>query len=477
MSNLAKAIYDSWSKPVSNTTFLCDNDYSINFSQFLNLVGLRSKALNISRGQKALVSSRRGLCFFVDLFAVWAAGGIVIPFDPQEGENHRCALLKIADVDLVIEDLYELTSANKSDIRYTDISINDTCAILFTSGSTGAPKGVELSLYSLLENAKGILSRLNILNTRLLINIPFHFTSAICHFLACALSNSTLIGLESRLLYLDFIKEVISHGPDGIGGAPIQCRWLADYCESENGSSFDKLDFIISSGDHLPVTVINSLCSNLPSLKIYTVYGLTEVGGRFCVLQPEELDLHIGSVGKPIDKLSLTIVDPDEDTIKPIGCEGEIVISGELLAKGYYRNIEATSNSFTEHGFRTGDIGYIDDAGFLYLKGRSGDIFKVNGKKVSGTRITQGLMDTGYFMDSAVISAEFPIFGTVPVAFVVLIPGLDFEKGKILKDLRKLLPSNHIPHAFHVLSSIPRTGSGKAKLNELRLMLAQYNNH
>lgn len=471
MANLAKLISDSWSESTPNHDLLHSDQETISRYDFLNLVAYRCDFLKISKGQRVLVSSGRGFCFFVDLYAVWAAGCVVIPFDPSEGCIHKEQLHEIAQADVVVDDVYALSIDKKYTVNYINVDIDGVSAILFTSGTTGKPKGVELSTYSLIENSKGILNHIKMSCDRLFINIPFHFTSAICHFLACSLSGSTLIGIETRLMYFDYINAIIALKPTGLGGAPVQFRWVSDYCKAEGGGHFNNLDFIVSSGDHLPVPVINSLRANLPSVRIDTVYGLTEVGGRFCILESDDLDSHVGSVGKPIDGLSYRIVDPDSEDILSPGDEGEIVISGELLAKGYCNNINATLKSFTNLGFRTGDIGHLDEDGYLYLKGRSDDVFKVNGKKVSGVLVTQGLMETRMFSDAAVVPVEFPLFGTVPVAFVVLGKDVKFEKGKTLKKLRELLPGNHIPHEFHILTHIPRTGSGKVKKNDLRSIL------
>jgi fatty-acyl-CoA synthase len=327
------------------------------------------------------------------------------------------------------------------------------------------PKGVMLSHYSLVNNSLGILEVLQFSGERLFVNIPFHFTSCICHFLACSFSGSTMIGLEKKMLYADFSKTASSVHANGIGGGPIQLKWLVDYAKSLSIEDRKNLtfsgDFFISSGDRLSVEILNEAFAVLPNLKIFTVYGLTELGGRFCVLEPSQLKSNLDSVGKPINGLEIQIFDQQKDNEVGTGVEGEIVARGKLLSSGYFNNSKETQSSFRSYGFRTGDIGFIDEKGFVYVRGRTNDVFKVNGIKVSSQPIVEALLKSSFFDDAAVVPIQVPVFGTVPVAFCVLKKSVKFSKGKILNYLRSVLPNNHLPHEFILVDQIPRTGSGK----------------
>jgi acyl-CoA synthetase (AMP-forming)/AMP-acid ligase II len=471
MGNPVARLFRSWQGELP-PLFFNDTDGTLGRAECINLVIARAGELGLRPGEPVLIASGRGVRFFIDLLAVWWAGGVAIPYDPASGAEVRAHMLAISGATRVLQEAYPLAAPETaSDPEARPLDESDTCAFLFTSGSTGKPKAVELSVEALFGNAGSTLAVLGMKRDRLFVNIPFHFTSAICHFLACAHSESTLLGYEQKLLYRDFVAGVAQARPTAIGGAPVQFRWLSDALSEGDAPWVSELRFVMSSGDHFPESVIAALRHCAPGLEVFTVYGLTEVGGRFCILRPEWQAVVPGSVGRPIEGLSVRILEQDGDRELGPGEVGEVVIRGRFLAKGYFNNPDATASTFTAQGLRTGDLGHMDQDGFLFLQGRSDDVFKVNGAKVSGVLITQALMQTGYFADAAVVAVSIAPYGTVPVAAVVLKPGGQLEKGPVRKALRQLLPGNHMPHDLIILNQIPRTGSGKAQKGELKKLL------
>lgn len=445
-------------------------------ADFLSRVANRSRELSdfVSPGEMVIIASGRGIDFFTDMFALWSLSAVAIPYAPSDGPQHLQLLQQISGAALYLDQAnigigngYAVSSPS---LQYTQSPASSPCVVLFTSGSTGLPKGVVLSQEVLLGNAKSTMDITKIKGERILVNVPFHFTSCICHFLSACLSGSTFIGIENKYMYSDFVHIFVSTAATGIGGAPVQLRWLAEAGEDEYAYLKDKLRFAFSSGDHLPNEVSAKLRERYPHLRLFTAYGLTELGGRFCVLPPEETPAHLGSVGRPISGLAVRIVDPDTAIEMPTGEEGEVVATGSLMSDGYLNNPEETNAAFRDNSLYTGDLGYLDEAGYLHVTGRASDIFKVNGKKVSSISVANSLMQTGIFTDAAVVGLEVPIFGTVPIACCVMRPDKRFEKGPILRQLRQTLPNSHIPHAFIMLDAIPRTGSGKVKRTELRML-------
>ena len=173
-----------------------------------------------------------------------------------------------------------------------------------------------------------------------------------------------------------------------------------------------------------------------------------------------------GSVGKSFDCMSIKILN-DDLKICAAGEVGEIFVKGPLLAKEYFQDTANTKKLKTKFGFKTGDIGYFDSDGFLYLQGRNDDIFKSGGEKVSTLMIQQALAKLEEFDDIAVISIKDEMLMKIPVAFYVLKKEFSFNKKNVTKKMKQTLPSNHIPAKFIEVSMIPRTGSGKTIRSEL----------
>ncbi|MEL0083896.1 MAG: class I adenylate-forming enzyme family protein [Gammaproteobacteria bacterium] len=450
---------------------------------FLSKIAGRVEQLSgsVTEGEMVLVASGRDFDFFIDLFALWTLGAIAIPYSPADGPEYLQQIRQISGADYCLNGHLSTPKTYShltiEDINFTDREPELPCAVLFTSGSTGTPKGVLLSQYSLLNNAIATLSITRLEKERLFVNVPFHFTSAICHFLSACLSESTFLGSETRLIFSDFVQQFVSLQATGIGGAPVQLRWLAEASGANADYLKSSLNFAFSSGDHLAVEISEKLRTNYPKCQLFTVYGLTELGGRFCILRPEETTCHAGSVGRPIPGLTVEVVDANSGEPKHAGDEGIIVAAGELVASGYLNNPVETSEAFRRGNLYTGDLGYIDINGYVFVTGRENDVFKVNGKKVSAQKISSALMLSDYFSDAAVISFHIPIFGTVPIACCVITEGKEFKRGEVLKLLRETLPNNHIPHDFVMLEEIPRTGSGKVKRAELKTLVEQRLNY
>ncbi len=422
---------------------------------------------------RVIVISGRGNAFWCDVIAVWAVGCVAVPVVGSMSAVHAEAVLGRAEPRFVIAQDDQIDSrmaalqhlpeqdgsADHSALKQmVDRKPGQTAAILFTSGSTGVPKGVQLAHQALLHNA---LATASMLPTRpddtLFIAIPFRFVSAVSHFLVTTLTGGCFSGTEQPVMPADLIDRLKTHGATAFGGAPLQLRWIAEQMDEARL----ELRWLMSSGDHLSSDIIEQFASTRSNPSILAVYGLTELAGRFCVLRPELAIEKNGSVGSPIPGLDLELRDDD-------GCPAAIGDIGSLHARGVpvmdgYRKDEAATDAVIDDAgwFSTGDFGVMDDDGFLFLRGRRDNVFKTSGLKVSGQLIADALMRVGCFSDVAVFPVEDEVAGHVACAYYCMPPEQELQKGMVLKALRTSLPVNHLPARFQRLELIPRTASGK----------------
>ena len=439
----------------------------------------RARGAEIARRGPAVdgtiwVRTQRGGAYWIDLVACWATNYAVVPIDARMDERARAVIRELAPPSLILDadgihTPDRVPSSAPREVALGSIApgdIRNLASILLTSGSTGASKGALLSASSLLGNARATLARLDLRQgDRLATAIPFHFTSAICHFLAAILAGATLITTERRMLPVELASFVRDTGATCFGGAPLQVRWLTESAEAGT-----VLRWMMSSGDRLDPAIVRRAAELMPETGIYTVYGLTEVGGRLCVLSPDEQQANPGTVGQPIDGYSIVARDADGRALAS-GTEGELWVSGPLLFAGYVG--EHPGTSVTPQGFRTGDVGVVQPNGMVAISGRADDVFKVAGQKVSGLRIADALRALPGIVDAAVIDEENPAIGAVPVAAVVLEDRHVLNLGTFLGALSSALPKNHLPHRIVALNEIPRTGSGKIARAQLRALLRE----
>jgi long-chain acyl-CoA synthetase len=481
---LAAAIVPILGREVEKPVLDCDGEV-LSRGHFLERVRDRASQLRgaeFGREARIIVVSGRGSAFWIDMVAVWMIGGVAIPCDPRAPFRWSRALVDKARPQAVLggekarENVFDgLRAINAPPPRgdggptgITEVPSDATAALLFTSGSTGEPKGVVLSHRSLFGNCRAILAELPFVpEDRLLVAVPFHFTSAICHFLAAVLTGACLVTSERNLLPGDLKKVIQETGATCFGGSPLQLRWIGELAAQEA----IPLRWVMSSGDHLQKRDIEALRQHVPDAGIFTVYGLTEVGARFCVLPASLVDQFTGSVGRPISGMSVSVLD-DSGLPAAIGEIGHVFASGDYLFDCYFGEEEATAKVLGPKGFATGDMGYLSSDGLLYLAGRSDEVFKVAGVKCSTLEVSDALAQLGLFDDIIVLPVDDPFVDQVPKAYYVLKKGKIFNKGEVLRHLRTVLANSKIPREFQAVPSIPRTGSGKVNRKEFKAMVA-----
>jgi len=445
--------------------------------------------------------------FFVCMLGVWLAGGVVVPLNtslPQAdadwliGKAAPDVLLLAGDdacpgdgparlvvttdegglvaglrpaVDAegaggVAAPALGLTAAEALEAVLED----EPAMIMFTSGTTGLPKGVCQTLRAVSSNAGHVALTLGLReDDRIFINTPPYFTSGICHFLTLLAAGGAVAGQLGFFFGAGLLDEMETLGCTGFGGAPAHLVRVVEPLDEARAHS---LRFWVSSGDHLPLPVIEKFRRVLPGVELFNMYGLTEVSGRLCILPPADLDRRVGSVGRPIGDMRVVARRGDGAEALP-GDTGELFVTGSLLMQGYLDEPDITARTLTAHGLKTGDFGHVDESGAVWIAGRKDDIIKRGGEKVSIIHVQQALQGLGRFADVAVLAAPDDILGHVPVAFVVPLEPEGFKASRLLRELRSVLPSSSLPSRVIAVAAIPRTGSGKAVRAELQALLAE----
>jgi acyl-CoA synthetase (AMP-forming)/AMP-acid ligase II len=435
------------------------------------------------RGERVAILLDDYDAFYLAMFGVWLAGGVVVPLNTG---------LPAADVDRLLDKARPrllLTATDEAGPRrgvpclrvaaegpaaepggLAPTTPDELAMIMFTSGTTGVPKGVCHTLRATSSNAGRVAGVLGLsADDRIFINTPPYFTSGVCHFLTLMAAGGSTVGKGGFFFGDGLLAEMAELGCTGFGGAPAHLVRVVG--PLDEAPAAPGLRFWVSSGDHLALDTIERVGRLLPGVRLFNMYGLTEVGGRLCVLAPDELDRRRGSVGRPLPGMSVTVRDSAGREL-PDGAEGELYVSGPLVMQGYLDEPDITAGTLTSHGLRTGDFGRRDTDGFVWVEGRRDDIIKRGGEKVSIVHIQEALRALGTFADVAVIAVDDAILGHVPVAFVVAADGQPVKRTAVMRELRAVLPSTSLPSRIVPLAEIPRTGSGKAIRAELLRLAA-----
>ena len=350
----------------------------------------------------------------------------------------------------------------------------DMAAILYTSGSTGAPKGVVLSHRNMVAGAASVADYLGMTaSDRLLAVLPLSFDYGLSQLTTAFLRGASVV-LMNYLFPKDIVAAVREHRITGLAAVPplwialARLAWPAD----------TSLRFITNSGGAMPVVTVEALQQALPHTAIFLMYGLTEAF-RSTYLPPAEVARRPGSIGRAIPNAEVLVVRPD-GTLCDADEPGELVHRGALVALGYWNDTARTALRFRpapgqdpalplpEMAVWSGDTVRRDAEGFLYFVGRSDEMIKVSGYRISPTEVESVLHASGLVSEVAVFGVDDATLGQAIVAVAVADPGL-VDRAALLAECKRRLPAYMVPAQIVLRTEpLPRNPNGKIDRNLLR---------
>lgn len=344
----------------------------------------------------------------------------------------------------------------------------DMAAILYTSGSTGKPKGVVLSHRNLLAGAASVAEYLkNTENDRILAVLPLSFDYGLSQ-LTTAFSVGASVVLMNYLLPQDIVRLVAEEKITGLAAVPALWIQLAQ----QKWPASSSLRYLTNSGGAMPKTALDALIALFPSAEIYLMYGLTEAF-RSSYLQPCEVRARPDSIGKAIPGAELMVLNRAGQACAPNEA-GELVHRGALVALGYWNDIPKTMERFRplpaaltglplpEIAVWSGDTVRMDEQGFLYFVGRSDDMIKVSGYRVSPTEVEEVLYRMEHVTELAAIGIAHQNMGQAIVLIVRQNAQASLTPERIRKECQLQLPAYMVPaHIEIVQHSLPRNPNGK----------------
>ncbi|MGE0823678.1 MAG: acyl-CoA ligase (AMP-forming), exosortase A system-associated [Candidatus Binatia bacterium] len=361
--------------------------------------------------------------------------------------------------------------------RDTNID-KDLAAILYTSGSTGKPKGVMLSHAQVMAGASIVSTYLEITEReRILAILPFSFDAGMNQLTTAIQQGATLV-LMSFLFAREIVHALDKEHITGLAGVPTLWSLIAQENSTLHKHKLPYLRYITNTGGAMPQSVLAVLRKQLPTTRIFLMYGLTEAF-RSTYLPPEELDRRPTSMGKAIPNTEILVVNEDGQPCKP-GEVGELVHRGPTVSMGYWGEAELTAQVLRPHPYLpselgrdekvcySGDLVYADEDKFLYFVGRRDTMIKSSGFRVSPTEVEEALYSSGKLQGAAVIGIPDDILGQAIKAFVVPRDSSPIEPKDLIAYCGTKLPRYMIPKLVEVLSELPKTTSGKVDYPALR---------
>ncbi len=362
-------------------------------------------------------------------------------------------------------DLFILEDIIKNDDvsgRFPELSGKDIASIVYTSGTTGEPKGIMLSHDNFISNAKSIIQYLHLTgNDKVMVVLPFCYSYGKSLLTTHIMAGGTLV-LESSFMYPNVVLDKMAEEEvTGFAGVSSTFAILLNRSNIRK-YLFPKLRYVTQAGGPMSPGHARELSSVLPDADIFIMYGQTEATARLTFLNPGDLLRKPGSIGKPIPGVHLELVKENGISAK-VGEEGEIVVKGKNIMAGYWKSPEETRKVLKDNKLYTGDIAKMDDEGYLYMIGRSNDMIKSGAHRISPKEIEEVILEMQEVHEVCVVSIEDVILGEAIRAVVVLKPGYVVDAKKIKRHCQTKLASFKIPKEVVFVDDLPKTNSGKVR--------------
>jgi acyl-CoA ligase (AMP-forming) (exosortase A-associated) len=351
---------------------------------------------------------------------------------------------------------------------------SDLAAILYTSGSTGSPKGVMVTHRNLGSGAASVNQYLgNRADDVILSLLPLSFDAGLSQLTTAIGVGATLV-LVNFLMAAEVVRACEKHGVTVITAVPPLWHQVAAVPWPAEVAS--RVRCIANTGGHMPATLLATLRGLFVMARPFLMYGLTEAF-RSTYLDPSEVDRRPHSIGKAVPNAQILVLRPD-GTECDAEEHGELVHRGAFVTRGYWKDLARTEEKFRrlpaalmgplgeEIAVWSGDIVKRDAEGFLYFIGRKDDLIKVSGYRISPTEVEEVVLATGLVREVAVIGVPHPTLGMEIVAFVVPVAD-DLAPAALVRACKTRLPTYMVPSRVERLGTLPRNGNGKFDRKQL----------
>ena len=477
---LVKAVFEHSEAQPNKIAIICKNT-SLTYRELAfaveNFAAILKHQYEIRSGDKIMISAVSKPDFIVALLAVQYLGAIAVHTDKTTKETNLAALYDF------IEPKFIITDAKYADQKIKTVSLKDIYAksvsqdgvenffeyempepdmiaeILFTTGTTGIPKGGMLSYESIEAISENHLMGIGIQSDDVVLNpLPLNHSLGIRGLRSILYCGATLVLQNGFVFINDLEKNIENFKCTSMMSVPATLETvLRQLGEEKFVSVMKSLRYIDVGAGSLSAGFRTTLAKLLPNTKIFNTYGSTETGGTI-FWSSDRMD-KVNSLGKLIPGIDYKTIDNEGNEIKSNSIEtaGRLALRGKMQMSGYFKNHEATKVALSNGWLVTNDLCYFDEDGYVYMVGRADDIINVGGEKVSPVEIENVASTFEGIRECACIGVDDTVgtYGKIPVLFVVP-ENIDFDEKAMKNFLSQRLERYKLPHEYIIVESLPR---------------------
>ncbi len=462
-----------------------------------NKLGNALKNLGVQRGDRIILQIPNCPEVLQSFQAIWRIGAIVVPINYQVGQEEINFIYQDSGATTVITspEFYEkvkiarskvegfkniiivgseapagaclfqkLVNDGSDELEMVKTADDDVAVLIYTSGTTGTPKGVMLTHAGL---------RFSAITQQETTNLPQDLVTIavlpLCHSFGIAMMNGAFLRLRGKVVLMrqfkleQFFENIQKYKVQSVPAVPTMYVYMVTYPDAKK-YDVSSVKMWLSGSAPLSLDTRRQFKEKFGG-EIAEGWGLTETGAN------NTGNVHVpnrpGSIGKPMKGMEMKIFD-DNDQEVPQGREGEIVIRGPMVMRGYWNLPEATAEVIRNGWLHTGDIGYVDQDGYYFITDRKKDIIIKSGENISPRAIEEVLYSHPSVAEAAVIGMKDPVYGEDIKAFVTLKPGTVATPEELEEFCQGKLKRFFVPKEIVILQAMPKTLVGKILKKELR---------
>ena len=411
------------------------------------------------------IIAKKGLDFVYTYLGAQLIGVVNVVLDPEANEKRLDYIRNLTHPKLIVDALELVDGAIPT--PEVGLSQDDTADIVFTTGTTGAAKGVLLTHFNIFSSADNINGFIGNSSDEVeILGLPLCHSFGLGRLRCTLLKGATLVVLPSFANIKVFFAAIEKYHATGFGMVPAVWAYIRKFSGTRIAKYAPQIKYIEIGSAAMSIESKKELCELFPTTRICHHYGLTEASRAAFMEYHASID-DLRTIGREVsDKVMIKILNEDGEEV-PQGESGEICVKGNMVMKGYFKP-EETAAAYYGDFFRTGDEGYRSVNGNLYLVSRKKELINVGGKKVSPIEIEDEIMALGV-EDCAVVGVSDPdgILGEVPKAYI-LKGGTTLSLDEIKNGLVGRLEPYKIPLQWEWIDVIPKTSSGKKQRLQLK---------
>lgn len=419
-----------------------------------------STKLKADDSLNVLNSVQAKVVFFDPAYQPWLAG--------NNDENSKQPCVSLADWQFAIRNISH--SVQQQPLSIAEVGPNDIAAIMYTSGTTGTPKGAAISHGNIL-HAIGAYADVLQLTSKdsTLIPIPICHITGLSALLCLFIDIGGTIHLQNRFHADEILDTIRLQKITFLHGSPTVFILLTQEAERQrHPDGYPSLRMIACGAGHLNVGLINKLTDIFPQAEIRPIYGLTETTSPASIFPSDVRGSHkIGSSGLPIPGLEFEVRDDNQQPL-PTGETGHLWLKGPVVIKEYWQNPKANQQAFNNEWFYTGDIASVDRDNYVFIKDRSKDMINRGGEKIYSIEIENLISSYPGIKDIAIVPKRSEIYGEEAVAFIVANQDSPLISDNIVNWLTDKVAKFKIPSTIIFVSELPKNANGKTDKNILR---------